>query len=274
MDSPFPLVLHQNPTASICASTYHTKIGMWTLEEVKAAIANSRSFRGASRILGSPTKRRELKTYAQQMNLDFSHFDFGKRSMSYVGSNFGYLTIATVLPPQNGGRWQCLCNCKCGAQVTKRLDQVISNHSKSCGCAMQDRDYWGANNPAFRGYGELTGGKFWELQAGAKARGLEFSITKEYIWKLYEAQGRRCALTGVPIAFGKQGTETSPSLDRIDSKHGYTESNVQWVHMLVNQMKWTISQPQFVEICHLVAGYNPRPAQVQLTVEHSRVRHG
>jgi len=44
------------------------------------------------------------------------------------------------------------------------------------------------------------------------------------------------------------------SLDRIDSGLGYDLGNIQWVHKNVNQMKWTLSQAAFIEICLAVAG--------------------
>jgi archaellum component FlaC len=43
------------------------------------------------------------------------------------------------------------------------------------------------------------------------------------------------------------------SLDRIDSKLGYIEGNVQWLHKDVNYMKQEYSQEYYIDICKKVA---------------------
>ena len=45
------------------------------------------------------------------------------------------------------------------------------------------------------------------------------------------------------------------SLDRIDSKLGYIEDNVQWVTSKVNMMKQHYTQEEFLEVCGNVANY-------------------
>lgn len=43
------------------------------------------------------------------------------------------------------------------------------------------------------------------------------------------------------------------SLDRIDSGQGYTNSNIQWVHSMVNMCKNKYPQDKFIEMCRAVA---------------------
>lgn len=43
------------------------------------------------------------------------------------------------------------------------------------------------------------------------------------------------------------------SLDRIDSKIGYIEGNVQWVHKMVNMCKQHYTQEEFLEMCVSIA---------------------
>lgn len=45
------------------------------------------------------------------------------------------------------------------------------------------------------------------------------------------------------------------SLDRIDSKRGYTEGNVQWVHKSVNLAKNSLSEVEFIMLCHAVTNH-------------------
>jgi hypothetical protein len=42
------------------------------------------------------------------------------------------------------------------------------------------------------------------------------------------------------------------SLDRIDSKKGYVEGNVHWVHKDVNMMKRNFTEEYFINLCETV----------------------
>ena len=115
----------------------------------------------------------------------------------------------------------------------------------------------------YKGYEELSGTRWSSYQVGAQRRGLEFNIAIEYVWELFLKQERRCALSGVPIDFdmsldnlrktGHQGGLAS--LDRIDSKQGYIEGNVQWVHKDVNKMKMELPQERFLEMVKQISKY-------------------
>lgn len=107
-----------------------------------------------------------------------------------------------------------------------------------------------------RRYGEMTSNYFSSLEYGARSRGLEWSITGEYAWELFIKQDRKCALTGVDLIFSVNRTEQkssqTASLDRINSKLGYTENNIQWIHKDVNRMKWDLDEDIFINWCELI----------------------
>ena len=46
------------------------------------------------------------------------------------------------------------------------------------------------------------------------------------------------------------------SLDRIDSKKGYIEGNIQWVHKDINRMKWAFNEDYFIKLCNNIYQYN------------------
>ena len=131
---------------------------------------------------------------------------------------------------------------------------LCSGRTGSCGCS-KDRykKITGKNSVQFTGHEEIRGRRWSHIKSHARTRGLEFSVTIKYAWKLYEKQNRKCALSGLPIEFDKNGGNTSASLDRINSSLGYIEGNVQWTHKLVNKMKWDFSQQEFLNFCRLVA---------------------
>lgn len=88
--------------------------------------------------------------------------------------------------------------------------------------------------------------------------GVDFDLTIEHAWSLFEGQNGRCALTNEPIRFESQssrrkGKVQTASLDRIDSSKGYVEGNVWWVHKDVNRMKNDFPLDRFLDVCRKVA---------------------
>jgi len=49
--------------------------------------------------------------------------------------------------------------------------------------------------------GQISHTYWLRLKFNAKVRGHEFNISPEYIWKLFEEQGGKCAVMGMPIKF-------------------------------------------------------------------------
>lgn len=174
-----------------------------------------------------------------------------------VGQRFGsFVVVDADLPrPQR----TAFVRCDCGKEREAAPSHLVSGAVKSCGCRMRRR---GLTNPRWRGVGRISGAKWKTYMKGAKIRGWCFEITMSQAWEKYEAQGGRCALTGINIDF-KTTTdgETTASLDRIDSSVGYVLDNVQWVHKDVNRMKQNLPEDRFVALCQAVASYK---AQVQI----------
>ena len=85
-------------------------------------------------------------------------------------------------------------------------------------------------------------------------------MSRKEAWELFEAQDKRCALSGVPLKFStnirdQRGTQTA-SLDRIDSSKGYVLGNVQWVHKKVNIMKNVMPEVELLEWCERVLSWS------------------
>lgn len=77
-------------------------------------------------------------------------------------------------------------------------------------------------------------------------------VTQRALMRLLDAQHKRCALTGVDL------TPETVSLDHITPLQSGGEdcmSNVQLVHAVVNSMKGTMSQVEFVRWCRRVASH-------------------
>lgn len=86
----------------------------------------------------------------------------------------------------------------------------------------------------------------------AKKRGNEFSLTREDFLRMWELQQGVCAYTGWPLELGPN-TPFSVSVERIDSKIGYTDKNTVLVCRVVNTMKSDIAPELFYEACRAVS---------------------
>lgn len=175
-----------------------------------------------------------------------------KRIIDLTNEKFGLLT-AIEIDTNKSDRIFWICKCDCG-----KLKSVASKHLRggyitSCGCAKLSI---GNTSRTWKGYGEVSGKYFTNTKKGAISRSLEFSITIEDMWNTFLKQNGKCALSGEPIYFGSRyGDEQTASIDRIDSKLGYTIDNIQWVHKNVNLMKQNLSEDVFLEICKQIVKY-------------------
>lgn len=91
------------------------------------------------------------------------------------------------------------------------------------------------------------------MHARKRARkcGWDYDIDVLFLKELMIKQGMRCALSGVSFDNDKYKC----SIDRRDSKKGYTRDNVQLVLKIINTMKWDIPQPKFVWLCQSVVDF-------------------
>lgn len=181
-----------------------------------------------------------------------------------TGKQFGYLTVLKMVQTEKSvrGQYRVLCRCdNCGNEnFETSASAVMQGRTKSCGCDKSRYDKTrGKNSVLFTGYEEI-GGKLWgTIKRRASRRGYKVEVDLEYVWDLYLCQDRKCALSGLPISFGISNgktSDTTASLDRIDSSKGYVEGNVQWVHKALNIMKNVIDNTVFVNLCRKVAATN------------------
>lgn len=172
----------------------------------------------------------------------------------FIGKNFNNLTIIRHIGQHPKGHNIFEYKCKCG-KVGQILRYNIGT-TVSCGCVRK----WGSKQHL--NYEDITQVMWERFEAGAKKRDLEFSITKEYAWKIFLEQGRKCVFTGVSLTMEgnpkKYGTDKgNASIDRIDSDKGYIEGNIQWVDKKINASKWTMNNQEFITMCKMVVDSNP-----------------
>jgi hypothetical protein len=205
--------------------------------------------------------RINLKTVRRVLKINHIPIKGSKKNM--IGNRYGRLEVIKYLKNDNSQKamWECWCDC--GGKAVARTSDLTSGKIKSCGCFHSEtcrenvkkshlkypRSY------GFSGIGNISGWYLSSIKNRAFNKGLECSVTKEYLWDLYIKQNRKCNLTGLDIEFKKKKSPQTASLDRIDSSKGYTENNVQWVHKDINIIKQDYSLSEFLNYCKLVIDY-------------------
>jgi hypothetical protein len=133
-------------------------------------------------------------------------------------------------------------NCKCGKEAwcsKQELETGKRNRCDACGKIKR----FGAR------IDNISINFFHNYKRNAQSRNIEFSITLEYVADLFRQQKGKCALSGMDIDIkGAPWKGQTGSLDRIDSTKGYVEGNVQWVHKVVNELKWDLDEKEFFSI--------------------------
>lgn len=151
--------------------------------------------------------------------------------------------------------WRVICT-GCDTESERQAQHVVN---AKYGCqACKGRATAGVNSWHWKGGRYVPG--YFVAQAKSKldrrSKTLDWTVTVEYLDKVWESQDGRCAYTGLPLIFGDSITEQTASLDRRDSGLGYVPGNVQFVHKDINLMKWSLPEQRFLALCRAVAEYN------------------
>lgn len=173
----------------------------------------------------------------------------------WIGKTYGSLTVLRVVGKDRHSHAILECVCECGTKISVLNHGLTSGNTKTCGCKSRKR---GNEHPNFRGFEGIQLSHWGQYVSGAKKRGLDFEITMEYAWGIYLEQNRLCALSGQPIYFPKtrkQKSQSTASLDRIDSDKGYVIGNIQWVHKEINRMKSNLHEVDFLEFVRQISEY-------------------
>jgi len=178
---------------------------------------------------------------------------FRERGQDLTNKRFGRLLALRPSGADHNhkARWQCKCDC--GTSLEVNAASLIRGLSTSCGCYRRDLGHK-------RGYRDISYSWFRRLEKNAVQRGLEFNLTIEDIWTLYEKQNGKCLLSGLPIQFYPDSNRRylqTASVDRIDCTKGYQIENVQIVHKVINVMKTLLTDHEFICFCNLVSRTNP-----------------
>ncbi|MCX7015314.1 MAG: hypothetical protein NTW86_22635 [Candidatus Sumerlaeota bacterium] len=108
-----------------------------------------------------------------------------------------------------------------------------------------------AEHERLRAYRATLPGFLSGLLSNAKKRGKDCTIELPDLVRLWEAQGGKCALSGVPMN-QSPGNPFKASLDRIDSDLGYHVSNIQFICAPLQFLKGRLTMEQLLTWCRLI----------------------
>lgn len=140
--------------------------------------------------------------------------------------------------------------CKCG--YTYLINRGTLNEINKCRTCYLQTSKVGSEHGSYKGTEFVSQTYYSSIKNSSNKRKIECSITIDYINNLLIEQNHKCKLSGLPIKIGNARSETTASLDRINSDLGYIENNVQWVHKDINKMKLDLDQKEFLDLCELI----------------------
>lgn len=193
-----------------------------------------------------------------------------KPSKDRTGQKFGDLEVLCMRfsTSLKYNMWMAVCKChRCGNDNYEIRPSSLVNRSLQnchCGCSTFSYDHpKGKDSITFKGHKEMGGSYLGNIRIRARKIRVECNLDNKYLYDLYKSQKGRCALSGADISFhsvgihkneGRYGRfcDGTASLDRIDSSVGYIKGNVQWVYKIVNIMKGTMSDVEFLSWCQII----------------------
>ena len=93
-----------------------------------------------------------------------------------------------------------------------------------------------------------------QMSSAKRTRNIPWRLDRDKTVSLIE-QAKQCATSGRILVF-QVGHPDSPSIDRINSRLGYTKSNIQIVSSAVNRAKMDMSDQEFLQLCLDVVKHN------------------
>lgn len=134
-------------------------------------------------------------------------------------------------PARNGRKSICK---ECSSLRQKQHNINLPDHQKLIKCLHWR---WSGARDRSRRYGKI-----------------KFSLTLEDVIMQWEKQDGKCALSGIPMTYELQKGRvyTNVSIDRKNTKEGYTPDNIQLVCMACNQIKSDMPEEEMYKFCKCI----------------------
>jgi hypothetical protein len=181
------------------------------------------------------------------------------RLSNILNQKFGKLTAVELLEKKDcygRRRWRCMC--ECGGEKISTANLLKSGNVKSCGCLKVNCIEAMKRATSLEPRDAYLNNMYSQSRYRSSQRNIKFELTIEQFANICKEKCYYCGEYDSRVHHKVSGDIVVEvvGVDRIDSNKGYTKDNIQWVHKRVQQMKWNISQDQFIEWCKIIAKNN------------------
>lgn len=165
-----------------------------------------------------------------------------------TGMVFGRLTVLDIESKGKNTRWRCRCSC--GAEAVVEVGNLLRGVSRSCGCLWRETV---TLPPGAAGFNLV----FRRYQAGAKQRGLEWSLDETFFREITTSPCHYCGCPPGRVAAGSTAKKTGGAvlehskyiyngIDRKDPTAGYFIMNCVPCCFLCNRAKHAMTYKDFI----------------------------
>ena len=176
-----------------------------------------------------------------------------RHSEDLTNKKFGLLTAIKRVKNIKDKYVAWLCLCECGKEKIVRSADLKRGRTRSCGCLLKAK-----NNPNVRKriekikkpFGEATfNSLYFDYKYNAKARNLEFNLTKTQFKKLATGNCAYCGIEPKQVYYKKcaNGNFIYNGIDRINNNIGYVIDNCVPACKFCNYAKKCGTQEEFLE---------------------------
>lgn len=196
-----------------------------------------------------------VKYYLKKYNLSVITKK-GGQTKDLLKQRFGKLLVVELLENKSyhtQSVWKCECDC--GNIVEVCTGSLVRNKTKSCGCYNKEQ-IKKRGHEKYTGSKYVPGKKITNIIKNAKHRKIyciDKNALQEEIDKVFEEQNFKCIYSGEDLRFYDRDDNGNiipksgnASVDRIDSKKGYIEGNLQICTKVINVAKMAVSHKDFL----------------------------
>lgn len=104
-------------------------------------------------------------------------------------------------------------------------------------------------------HGERINNTLQTAKARSRKSGLPFDLTKSFLLSIFPSDGM-CPALGIPMVWGGNGIDNSPSLDRRIPELGYVIGNVEFLSNRANRIKTNATPDEVLRVANYLKGKN------------------
>ncbi len=185
----------------------------------------------------------------------------GKFKDLVAGTKINRLTLVSITPkvsfsPSGRRKTRFECLCECGNITWLSRQDIVTGHTKSCGCYRVDFHALPLEEQTDAGFDQL----YRDYKTAAKTRKLSFSLTKEDFKSITSKNCFYCGIEPRQLILHKSknplyGSYTYNGVDRTDSSLGYELTNCVAACNMCNIAKKDYSPADFLAWIEKVYNY-------------------